>query len=149
MLGFHFSSVMGQSSNALGQQDSSSVINFRQSTYQGPRSSESGQSQPVPHTGLSQLGRKSSYGTPSFTHQYSQQSRALPPPVPPPRRQSANAPEPQKNAWKFTNSFEPLRSPFEVKTSSNPQNTLRPTPTQVEIYTKKMICLWQVATSFN
>uniref|UniRef100_A0A3B4H4B6 Spermatogenesis associated 22 n=1 Tax=Pundamilia nyererei TaxID=303518 RepID=A0A3B4H4B6_9CICH len=50
---------------------------------------------------------------------------------------SANAPEPQKNAWKFTNSFEPLRSPFEVKTSSNPQNTLRPTPTQVEIYTKK------------
>ncbi|XP_005749593.1 spermatogenesis-associated protein 22 [Pundamilia nyererei] len=124
------SSVMGQSSNALGQQDSSSVINFRQSTYQGPRSSESGQSQPVPHTGLSQMGRKSSYGTPSFTHQYSQQSRALPPPVPPPRRQSANAPEPQKNAWKFTNSFEPLRSPFEVKTSSNPQNTLRPTPTQ-------------------
>uniref|UniRef100_A0A3Q1F812 Spermatogenesis associated 22 n=1 Tax=Acanthochromis polyacanthus TaxID=80966 RepID=A0A3Q1F812_9TELE len=55
-----------------------------------------------------------------------------PPPVPPPRRPSAHAVQPQKNSWKFTNSFEPQRPSFEGKRNSNQPQTARPTETQVE-----------------
>ncbi|XP_030602547.1 spermatogenesis-associated protein 22 isoform X2 [Archocentrus centrarchus] len=99
------SPMTGQPSNPLRQQDSNSVVNFRQNKYQAPRGIESGQSQPAPRTGLSQM-------------------------VSPPERPSANAAQPQKDPWKFTNSFEPLRCSFEGKRSSNPQHTVRPTPTQ-------------------
>lgn len=133
----HSSSMMGQPSNPLRQQDSDPAMNFRQNKYQAPRGGESGQSQPAAHTGLSQMGQKASHGARGSTQEYSQQSRALPPPVSPPRRPSANAAQPQKNPWKFTNSFETLRSSFEGKRSSNPQQTVRPTPTQVEMYIKK------------
>ncbi|XP_022060642.2 spermatogenesis-associated protein 22 [Acanthochromis polyacanthus] len=64
---------------------------------------------------------------------YSQQSRPPlppPPPVPPPRRPSAHAVQPQKNSWKFTNSFEPQRPSFEGKRNSNQPQTARPTETQ-------------------
>uniref|UniRef100_A0A3Q1F691 Spermatogenesis associated 22 n=1 Tax=Acanthochromis polyacanthus TaxID=80966 RepID=A0A3Q1F691_9TELE len=123
---FHFSSGTGPSSYTVRQQDSSASVNSRQNKYQTPRS-ESAQSKPTPRTGFSQMGRQPS--------PYSQQSRPPlppPPPVPPPRRPSAHAVQPQKNSWKFTNSFEPQRPSFEGKRNSNQPQTARPTETQVE-----------------
>uniref|UniRef100_A0A3P8SML0 Spermatogenesis associated 22 n=1 Tax=Amphiprion percula TaxID=161767 RepID=A0A3P8SML0_AMPPE len=117
----------GPSSYIVRQQDSSASVNSTQNKYQAPRN-ESAQSKPAPHTGFSQMGRQPS--------PYSQQSRPLlppPPPVPPPRRPSAHAVQPQKNSWKFTNSFEPKRSSFEGKRSSNQPQTARLTETQVEL----------------
>ncbi|XP_023132140.1 spermatogenesis-associated protein 22 isoform X2 [Amphiprion ocellaris] len=129
------SSGTGPSSYIVRQQDSSASVNSTQNKYQAPRN-ESAQSKPTPHTGFSQMGRQPS--------PYSQQSRPLlppppPPPVPPPRRPSAHAVQPQKNSWKFTNSFEPKRSSFEGKRSSNQPQTARLTETQGAIPVKPAI----------
>uniref|UniRef100_A0A3B4Y800 Spermatogenesis associated 22 n=1 Tax=Seriola lalandi dorsalis TaxID=1841481 RepID=A0A3B4Y800_SERLL len=121
---FHFSSKTGQPSYPARQQDS------RQNKYQTPSSSESAQTKPTPHTGWSQRGQQLSYRPPDATHQYPQQSRPLPPPVPPTSTPAARAVQPQNNSWKFTNSFGPLSSSFEGKMSSNQPQTTRPTQTQ-------------------
>ncbi|XP_044078116.1 spermatogenesis-associated protein 22 isoform X2 [Siniperca chuatsi] len=121
------SSKMGQPSNPVRQQDSSSSVNSRQSKYQAPRISESAQSKPTPHTGFPQMGQQSSYRPPNPTHQYSQQSRPLPAPVSPPSRPSARAAQPQNNSWKFTNSFGPQRSTVEGNRGTNQPQTAQQT----------------------
>lgn len=122
-----FSSKMGKPSNPVRQQDSSPSVNSRQSEFQAPRIRESAQSKPTAHTGFSQMGQQSSYRAPNPTHQYSQQSRPLPAPVPPPSRPSARAAQPQNNSWKFTNSFGPQRSLFEGNGRTNQPQTARQT----------------------
>ncbi|GAA6218386.1 spermatogenesis-associated protein 22 isoform X2 [Lates japonicus] len=124
------SSKTGQFSYPVRQQDSSSSVNSRQNKYQAPSSSESAQSQPTPHTGVSQKSKQLSCRPPNPTHQYPQQSRPLPPPVPPPSGPSAHAVQPQNNSWKFNNSFGSQRSPFEGKGSSNQPQTARPAQKQ-------------------
>ncbi|KAM7397678.1 hypothetical protein PAMA_005815 [Pampus argenteus] len=121
------SSTMGQPNVPVRQQDSSTTVNFRQNKYQAPHSSESAQSKQTPHTEFSQMGRQSSNKPPSLTHCYFQQSRPLPPPVPPPSRTSVHAAQPQNNNWKFTNSFEPQNMLFEGKKSTNQIPTARHT----------------------
>ncbi|XP_059207140.1 spermatogenesis-associated protein 22 isoform X2 [Centropristis striata] len=123
------SSKIGQPSNPTRQQDSSHGVNSRQSKYQSPHISESAQSKPAPHTGFSQMSQQSPYRPSNPTHQYSQQPKALPP-GPPPSRPSARAPQPQNNSWKFTNSFGPQRSSFEVNRSINQPRTAQQTQTQ-------------------
>ncbi|XP_056254246.1 spermatogenesis-associated protein 22 isoform X1 [Seriola aureovittata] len=125
------SSKTGQPSYPARQQDS------RQNKYQTPSSSESAQTKPTPHTGWSQRGQQLSYRPPDATHQYPQQSRPLPPPVPPTSTPAARAVQPQNNSWKFTNSFGPLSSSFEGKMSSNQPQTTRPTQTQQETFPRK------------
>ncbi|XP_062289738.1 spermatogenesis-associated protein 22 [Scomber scombrus] len=124
------SSKMGQPSNPGRQQDSSSSVNFRQNKYQVPCSSESAQSKQTHHTGFSQMGQQSSYKPPNLPHQYSQQSRPLPSPVPAPSRPSAHAGQPPNKSWKFTNSFGPQSTTFEGKKSTNQPQTAQHTQTQ-------------------
>ncbi|XP_029304834.1 spermatogenesis-associated protein 22 [Cottoperca gobio] len=122
------SSQMGQASNCVRQQDFSSSVNSTQSKYQAHNMSESSQIKPTPQTGFSQMAQQSFYRPPNPTYQYSQQPRPVPAPVPPPSRPSAPcAPQPQKNSWKFTNSFGPQRSPFEGNRSANKPQTARQT----------------------
>uniref|UniRef100_A0A3B4UX31 Spermatogenesis associated 22 n=1 Tax=Seriola dumerili TaxID=41447 RepID=A0A3B4UX31_SERDU len=88
------------------------------------------------HSTPGERGQQLSYRPPDPTHQYPQQSRPLPPPVPPTSTPTARAVQPQNNSWKFTNSFGPLSSCFEGKMSSNQPQTTRPTKTQ-ETFPKK------------
>ncbi|XP_047463160.1 spermatogenesis-associated protein 22 isoform X2 [Mugil cephalus] len=124
------SSMMGQPSNVVRQQDSSSSVNCRQNKYQAPRGSESAQSNPTPLTRLSQMGQNSSHRPAIPTHPNSQQSRPIPPTVTPPRRPSAPAVQPQSKTWKFTNTFGSQGSSFEGKTSAKQSQTVLPTQTQ-------------------
>ncbi|XP_073336229.1 spermatogenesis-associated protein 22 [Pagrus major] len=124
-----------QYSNPVRQQVSSPSVNSRQSGYQASHISESAQSKPTPHTAFSQMGQQSIYKPPNPTHQYSQRSRPLPAPVPPPSRPSVRAVQPQNNSWKFTNSFGPKKPPFEGHRSRNQPQTVR--QTQQETFTKK------------
>ncbi|XP_054481854.1 spermatogenesis-associated protein 22 isoform X2 [Anoplopoma fimbria] len=123
------SSTMGPPINPMRQQDFSPRVNSGQ-RYQAPHISESAQIKPIPNTGFSQTGQQSSYGPRNPTHQYSQQPRPLPAPVPPPTRPSASAAQPQKNSWKFTNSFGPQRSAFEGNRSTNQPQTAQQIQTQ-------------------
>ncbi|XP_028323426.1 spermatogenesis-associated protein 22 [Gouania willdenowi] len=94
-------SMIGQPSNQVKQQDSNFRFNPGQSQYQAPCGSESSQSKINPRS-----------------HPYSQQPRPLPA-LPPPRKPMAPSPQPQKNSWKFTNSFGPQSSGFQGKKSSS------------------------------
>ncbi|KAK2828760.1 hypothetical protein Q5P01_019794 [Channa striata] len=123
-------SEMGQLTNAVRRQDSISSGNSMENKYQALGSSEDAQRKPMPSSRLSQMGQQSSYRLANPTHHYSQQSRPPPPPAPQPIRPSAHAVQPQRNSWKFTNSFEPQMSTFERKISSNQTKTARPTLTQ-------------------
>ncbi|KAI3373499.1 hypothetical protein L3Q82_022086, partial [Scortum barcoo] len=121
------SSKMGQPSNPVKQQDSSSILYSRQSRCQALHISESAQSKPTPPTGFSQMGQQSSYRPPNPTLQFSQQSRPLLAPVPPPSRPPARALQPQNNSWKFTNSFGPQKSSFQGNKSMSQCQTARQT----------------------
>uniref|UniRef100_UPI0037E93F08 spermatogenesis-associated protein 22 n=1 Tax=Semicossyphus pulcher TaxID=241346 RepID=UPI0037E93F08 len=121
------SSKIVQLSNPLRQQDSRPGVNSRQSEYQAPRISQSAQSKPSPHSGFSQMDQQSSYRPPNPSNQYSQQSRPQPAPVPPPSRPSPREPQPQKNSWKFTNSFGPQSLLFEGNRSTNRPQTAQQT----------------------
>nr|XP_020456247.1 spermatogenesis-associated protein 22 isoform X2 [Monopterus albus] len=123
------SSNMGQPRNPARQQESISSVSSTQYKYQAPHISESAQSKPRPHPGLSQMDQQPSYRPPKPTHQFFQQSRPLPPSLPPSSRPSALAVQPQ-NSWKFTNSFGPQRSGFEGKRSSSQPQTQKSTQTQ-------------------
>ncbi|XP_028277977.1 spermatogenesis-associated protein 22 [Parambassis ranga] len=130
------SSAMGQSSNSVREQASSSSVTSRANKYQTSWSSESAQSKPTPSTGFSQMVQQSSQRLAISTHQYAQQSRPPPPPPPPaaaapPRRPSSDAVQQKNNSWKFTNSFEPQGSTFEGKGLTQPK-TRQPTQTQQE-----------------
>ncbi|XP_071316900.1 spermatogenesis-associated protein 22 isoform X2 [Trachinotus anak] len=118
------SSKTGQSSYPVKQQDS------RENKCQALSSSDIAQTKPTTHTGLSQKGQHLGCRPPNPTHQYPQQCRPLPPPVPPTNTPSARAVQPQNNSWKFTDSFGPQRSPFEGKRNSNQPQTARPTQSQ-------------------
>ncbi|XP_034746056.1 spermatogenesis-associated protein 22 isoform X1 [Etheostoma cragini] len=131
------SSKMGPASNPMRQQDFGPDVKSRQSTYQAHNIRESAQIKPMPHTGFSQMGQQSSYRPPNPTHQYSHQPRPLPAPVPPPSRPSAPAAQPQKNSWKFTNSFGPQKSPIVGNKSTNQPKTARQTKTQQETFPMK------------
>ncbi|XP_029957164.1 spermatogenesis-associated protein 22 [Salarias fasciatus] len=120
-------SAMGLSSNPVRQQDSN--FNFKQNKYP-----QSAPSKPAPHAGLSQKGQQP-YRPPNSVQQYCQ-PRPPPPPaaapvaVLPPRKPSAPTAQPQKNSWKFTNSFEALGSSFEGKMSTKQSQTVKQTPSQ-------------------
>ncbi|KAM8742162.1 spermatogenesis-associated protein 22 [Acanthopagrus schlegelii] len=116
------------------QQVSSPSLNSRQSDYRSSHIRESAQSKPKPHTAFSQMGQQPIYKPPNPTHQYSQQSRPLPAPVPPPSRPSVHPVQPQNNSWKFTNSFGPQKPTIEGNKSRNQPQTVRQTQ---ETFTKK------------
>uniref|UniRef100_A0A665XBX7 Spermatogenesis associated 22 n=1 Tax=Echeneis naucrates TaxID=173247 RepID=A0A665XBX7_ECHNA len=97
----------------------------RQNRYQAPSSSESAQTKPTPHTGLSHMGQQLSFRPPNPT-QYSQQSRPLPSPVPPTSIPSPRAVQPQNKSWKFSNNYFPQRSAFVGKRSSDQPHTEQP-----------------------
>ncbi|KAL6099065.1 spata22 [Pungitius sinensis] len=124
------SSEMRKPINSMRQQDFSPSGHSGQSRYQASQITESAQIKPVPHPSFSQMGQQSSYRPPNPTHQYSAQPRPLSAPVPPPSRPSACSVEPQRNSWKFTNSFGPQRSPFEGNRSTNQPQTVRQSQTQ-------------------
>lgn len=131
---FCFSSKMDQPSNQVRQQASISSVNSMQSKYQASRSSESSQRKPTPHSG-SQMGQQSSYRSPNPTHtQYFQQSRPLPPPLPPSSRPFVRTEQPQNNSWKFTNSFGSQTATSEGKRNASQPKTAQLTQSQVEIY---------------
>ncbi|XP_071316902.1 uncharacterized protein [Trachinotus anak] len=129
--GLAVSSKTGQSSYPVKQQDS------RENKCQALSSSDIAQTKPTTHTGLSQKGQHLGCRPPNPTHQYPQQCRPLPPPVPPTNTPSARAVQPQNNSWKFTDSFGPQRSPFEGKRNSNQPQTARPTQSQQQIFPMK------------
>lgn len=122
---FCFSSTMGQPSNQVRQQASSSSVSSMQSKYQASCSSQSAQRKPTPYSG-SQMGQQSSYRFPDPTHlQYFQQSRPVPPPLPL-SRPSAHTVQSRSNSWNFTNSFG-----SQTSTSEGKRNTSQPKTTQL------------------
>ncbi|XP_027129682.1 spermatogenesis-associated protein 22 [Larimichthys crocea] len=122
------SSKIGQPSNPVKHQQSG--VNSRQSEYQPACTSQSAQSKPKPNTVFSQMGQQSSYRPPNPPHQYSQQSRPLPAPMPPPAsKPPARAAQPQNNSWKFTNSFGPQKPPFDGNKNTNQPRTAQQTQT--------------------
>lgn len=124
------SSAMGQPSNPPRQQDSS--FNFKQDKYP-----QSAASKPSPHAGLSQKGQQPAQRPPNATQQYCQPRP--PAAVPPPGKASAPTAQPQKNSWKFTNSFEALGSSSEGKMSSSQSRTVKPTSSQGKLPTKPAV----------
>lgn len=127
---------MGQPSNPVRQQESSSSINSKKSEYQAPRNSDSAQSKSTTHTGFSHMGQQSIHQPPNPTH--SQQSRPPLAPAPSPNRHSVRAVQPHNNSWKFTNSFGPQRPPLEGNRSTNQPRTARQTQVQVEKYVENI-----------
>ncbi|KAG8008270.1 Spermatogenesis-associated protein 22 [Nibea albiflora] len=127
------SSKIGQSSNPVKHQQSSSCVNSRQSECQPACTSQSAQSKPKPNTVFSQMAQQSSYRPPNPPHQYSQQSRPLPTPVPPPASvPPARAAQPQNNSWKFTNSFGPQKPLFDGNKNTNQPRIAQKTQTQMK-----------------
>lgn len=112
---FLFRSKMDQLNNPLRQQETS--ITSRKTEYDH---SDSVQSKSTTHNAFTPMGQQAFNRPPSAT--YTQQSRALPAPVP------------QNNSWKFTNSFGPQRPPFEAKRSDNNPPAVRQTHAQVAKY---------------
>lgn len=126
-----FSSMMGQSSTAVGKLDSSSAVSSRHSKIQQPYGNENLQHKPTQHTGFSQ---QSSHKQTFSAHQYSQQSRPLPPAEAPGSKPSAHAAQQSNKSWRFTNSFQQQKSDFTVKKSTNQPPKAQPTKNQVESY---------------
>ncbi|XP_026228428.1 spermatogenesis-associated protein 22 isoform X2 [Anabas testudineus] len=126
-------SKMGQTSNQVREQASSSIVYSMQSKYQTSRSSESEQSKPPLHSGSQQ----SSYRPPNPTHHYFQQSRPPSGPLPLSSRPSADAKQPQNNSWKFTNSFGSQTSTFDGKGSLSQPKTVQLTQSQKETFPMK------------
>ncbi|XP_015240734.1 PREDICTED: spermatogenesis-associated protein 22 [Cyprinodon variegatus] len=121
------SSMMDQTSFRPSQWDSSFGDNSRQSKNQHPSGNENQGSRPTRHAGPPQMTHQSSRKPTFSAHQFSQQSRPLPPQEPPVRPSAHAAQQPHKS-WKFTNSFEEQKSNQVVKNSSN--QTLRAQPTK-------------------
>lgn len=123
---FIFSYKTLQHGDPVGQQESSSISNSRQSDYQTPYNRA--QIKSASHSGFSQMGQKS-LRPPSSTQ--CQQSRPLPGSVP-----SANSPfvqtvQPQ-NSWKFTNSFGSRSSSSEGNRGTNQTQNSMQKKVQVE-----------------
>lgn len=110
---FIFSSKVGQPSDWVRQQEPSSGL----TEYQALCSRDGIQKKSTTLTGFSQRGQKSFVRAPNPIQ--SQQSKALPAPVPSPNKLSARAVQPQSSSWKFTNSFGPQRPPFEGNRVTN------------------------------
>ncbi|XP_029925014.1 spermatogenesis-associated protein 22 [Myripristis murdjan] len=120
------SSQMGKPNNTMRQQDSRSNVNSGQNTYQA--FCNSGGTQSKPHSGFSQMGQQSAYRQANPPkQQYSQQSRPLPPRLPPPSRPSLPAAQPQNTTWKIqcTKNSRPQtnRSTFLAQTQTQAQQT--------------------------
>nr|XP_046265834.1 spermatogenesis-associated protein 22 isoform X3 [Scatophagus argus] len=132
-------SKMGQPNNPMKQSQSNPSVNSRQSEYQAPRINESAQSRPTPHAAFSQRGQQAiaHYRPPNTTHQYSQQSRPLSAPVPPPNRPSAHVVQSQNNSWKFTDSFGQQKLPSVGNRSTNQPQTARQTQTEQKTFPMK------------
>ncbi|CAG5877462.1 unnamed protein product [Menidia menidia] len=121
----------GQPGNSVRQLDFSSRPDSRQISYQSPCGSGSEQRKSTLQTSFPQMAQQSPYKPPVSTRQYSQQPPRPPPSTQaPPRRPSAPGAPPPNNSWKFTNTSELQKSPFEGKKISNQPQTIQPAKTQ-------------------
>ncbi|XP_074528986.1 spermatogenesis-associated protein 22 [Halichoeres trimaculatus] len=124
------SSKLRQPSNPVRHQPPNPSVDSRNSQYQASYNTQRAQSKLPPQTWFSQRGQQSFYRPPNPTHQFPQLSRAPAAPVPPPSRPPAREVQPQKNSWKFTNSFGPQSTSFDGNRSTNRPQYVQQSQTQ-------------------